>query len=189
MLYRGKRIVRLKRVVLDCKELKLHVLMFSSAAWFYSTYDLYLSPCATSKSRLHRMPFAGARKYSFNEMSEWFIPLYTRTERSDEEFWYGRVQSTSLGHLTMMSEKLPQFLPSTFTAKRFKLWRTLNNKTSWKLMPFPISLSFLSYSSASYKWSEELFYFSLRQLLVNVLLAVDGTGEEIRSVILIFTHN
>lgn len=139
---------------------------------------------------LHRMPFAGARKYSFNEMSEWFIPLFFRTKPlSDGKLWYGRLQSTSLAHLTLVSEKLPQFLPSTFTAKRFKLWRTLNNKTSWKLMPFPISLSFLSYSSASYKWSEELFYFSLRQLLVNVLLVVDGAGEEIRSVILIFTHN
>lgn len=42
------------------------------------SYDLYFSACASRGIAAIECLFSSARKYSFNEMSEWFMPRYAR---------------------------------------------------------------------------------------------------------------
>lgn len=133
----------------------------NSTTWCYFRM-IYTFRHVPRVNRCNRMPFSSARKHSFNEMSEWFIPRYTRGKSREKNFSVWVIcrktfffQSPSSA--TMGSEKLRQFTLTTFSKTTQERRR---RKQAGKLMLFAPSHSpFSSSVFASYKWAEELFIF------------------------------
>lgn len=140
----------------------------NSTTWCYFRM-IYTFRHVPRVNRCNRMPFSSARKHSFNEMSEWFIPRYTRGKSREKNFSVWVIcrktfffQSPSSA--TMGSEKLRQFTLTTFSKTTQERRR---RKQAGKLMLFALHILLfrLPFSLLINELRNCLYFFPYTQLL------------------------